>query len=493
MGRASGRDNSLAMIAPEPPRRDTAETPVELSEPAKKEGSLLFHVALVAGLVPLTSLVFAWLGWTRLQGEERRWAYRMAALAGLDLLALVSFVVAAILAAQSLPSLTAPAPTGSGLRPRIGVMLEDAETPRGARVLQVMPGSPAVSAGLRHDDVIVRIGDHPVSSRDEAMTQISGAERPSATEQYAALRLHIVRGTEERDVEVVPSTDPFGAPLDAEACRDVEPDFDAVRSALVSRGFWVGTVAVFAVLAILLAWGRRKGVSILSGVSVLGPLMGVLFLSPVLAAGLVAALCPLLYGVDVRLETIDLFTTEVVLVGAALMLLWVQRKLGAHVDDEVPRRGFLLTLAQSVGYVFVWMPRALVLTAPFAAAMAGSQLENAPIAEVLLGARRTLIDGSLMFVSAAILAPIAEESLFRGVLMPHLSRITTPFRAIFATAFLFGILHIGGHGPLFVGPMFLGAILGWSRLRSRGLYAPIALHMLLNGTATLMALLLGLE
>ena len=120
-------------------------------------------------------------------------------------------------------------------------------------------------------------------------------------------------------------------------------------------------------------------------------------------------------------------------------------------------------------------------------------MENAPIAEVLLGARRTLLDGALMFASAAILAPIAEEALFRGVLMPHLSRVTTPFRAIFATAFLFGILHIGGHGPLFVGPMFLGAVLGWSRLRSRGLYAPIALHMMLNATATLMALLLGLE
>lgn len=485
------------MIAPEPPRIDLERAELvdknETSEPAAKEGSLLFHVALVTGLIPLTSVVFAWLGWSRLQGEERPWAYRMAALAGLDLLAMTSFVVAGIIAAQSLPSLTAPAPTGSGLRPRIGVMLEDATTPPGARVLQVMPGSPAMVAELQHEDVIVRIGDHAVTSRDEAMTQISSATRPSPTEPYATLRLHVVRGTDERDVDVVPSTDPFGAPLDAQACRDVQPSMEAVRSTLTSRAFWIGSVAVLLVLAMLIAWGRRKGVSIGASVSVLGPFMGVLFCSPVLAAGLVAVLCPLLHGVDVRLETIDLFTTEVVLVCAALMLLFVQRKLAVHVDDEVQKRGFLLTLAQSIGYVFVWMPRALVLTAPFAAAMAGSQLENAPIAEVLLGARRTMLDGTLMFVSAAILAPIAEESLFRGVLMPHLSRLTTPFRAIFATAFLFGILHIGGHGPLFVGPMFLGAVLGWSRLRSRGLYTPIALHMMLNGTATLLALLLGLE
>jgi membrane protease YdiL (CAAX protease family) len=41
--------------------------------------------------------------------------------------------------------------------------------------------------------------------------------------------------------------------------------------------------------------------------------------------------------------------------------------------------------------------------------------------------------------------------------------------------------------------MFLGAILGWARLRSRGLAAPIMLHMMLNGTAMALALTLGLE
>ena len=477
------------MIAPEPPH----EALIEKSEPPTKEGSLLFHVALVAGLIPLTSVVFAWIGWSRLQGDERPWAYRMLALAGLDLLAMTSFVVAAVIAAQTLPDLMAPAPTGTGLRPRLGVVLEDSETPPGARVMQVMPGSPAQAAHLEHADVIVRIDDHAITSRDEAMTQIGGAVRPLPTGPYATLRLHVVRGAEELDVEAAPSTDPFGAPLDPQACRDAEPSMEAVRSALVSRALWIGFAAILSVLAILVMWARRKGVAVGASLSVLGPFMGVLFLSPMVAAGLVTLLCPLLYGVDVRLETLDLFVTEIVLAGFALMLLFAQRKLGAHVDDEVAKRSFFVTLAQSIGYVFLWMPRALVLTAPFAAAMAGSELENAPIAEVLLGARRTLLDGALMFASAAILAPVAEEALFRGVLMPHLSRVTTPFRAVFATAFLFGILHIGGHGPLFVGPMFLGAVLGWSRLRSRGLYAPIALHMMLNGSATLMVLLLGVE
>ena len=78
------------------------------------------------------------------------------------------------------------------------------------------------------------------------------------------------------------------------------------------------------------------------------------------------------------------------------------------------------------------------------------------------------------------------------MLAPHLGRFLDGFTAILVTAAIFGVLHIAGHGPLFVGPMFIGAILGWARLRSRGLVAPIALHMMLNGTAIAVAQTLGL-
>ena len=79
------------------------------------------------------------------------------------------------------------------------------------------------------------------------------------------------------------------------------------------------------------------------------------------------------------------------------------------------------------------------------------------------------------------------------MLAPHLARLTAAFPAVLVTAAIFGVLHVGGHGPLFVGPMFLGAILGWARLRARSLGAPIALHVLLNSTAMTLALALGVE
>ena len=68
--------------------------------------------------------------------------------------------------------------------------------------------------------------------------------------------------------------------------------------------------------------------------------------------------------------------------------------------------------------------------------------------------------------------------------MPHLSRALSPWSALYASSLLFGVLHVA-HGVMFVGPLVLGAILGWARLRSRGLWVPIALHMTFNGTATI--------
>ena len=112
--------------------------------------------------------------------------------------------------------------------------------------------------------------------------------------------------------------------------------------------------------------------------------------------------------------------------------------------------------------------------------------------------RRRIAAGTVYQVNLTTLleAPLPEEAHLpdlAAVLAPHLGRLTDGFTAVLVTAGIFGVLHIGGHGPLFIGPMFLGAILGWARLRSRGMGAPITLHMMLNGTAMTLALTLGLE
>lgn len=505
------------MIEPEPPIErplvHEAETTPSTAHPSAgdpstpdesaREGWQLFHAALAFGLIPGVSILLAAIGWMRLRAEQPGWARRLALLGGLDVAVLVALSLATAMTAAQLgeggllaPIGAPPAPTTTGApapleaslapRPRIGVVVEDAEG--GVRVITVAPGSPASDAGVRDEDLLTSLDGAPLASR-EALTE------GIATGPIAPRTLGITRGGETLTLTMTPVAGPFRpVPLDAQRCEDALPDADATRTFVTSPSTIVGLSIVTAVVIALLAWGRRRGLSWLEGGKVVVPFVGVLFVGPTLGGLLASLLCPLLVSWNVRFETVEIFVSEIVLTLLALGLLAYHRQLSGALTDDQPVLGYVRTVFQSGLYVLAWMPRALMLATPIAVFFfAEGAFDEAPVAELVSGAGRTPLDAVLTFVAAAVLAPIAEESLFRGVLAPHLGRLTDGFTAVLVTAAIFGVLHIGGHGPLFIGPMFLGAILGWARLRSRGLAAPITLHMMLNGTAMTLALTLGLE
>ncbi len=471
----------------DPPKADTRSE-------ATQEGWLLFHAALVFGLIPGASLLLAAVGWARLHVSEPRWARRLVALGALDGGVLIALGVATLLmAAQlgagilpaSLPSPGGGAAASLGPRPRIGVVVE--EDPAGVRVRTVAPGSPAADANVRTHDLITALDGESLRTR-EALTE------GIAAGPLAPRRLTLTRGGETLEVTLTPVAGPFRpVPLDAQRCRDALPDLDATRAFLTSPDALVGLGAVLAVVAGLLGWGSRKGLPWSESAKVVLPWVGVLFVGPTLGGLLATLACPLLISWNLRFETVELLSSELVLTALALALLGYHRDLGPRLADREPVLGRARTVVQGALYVAVWVPRALLLVTPVAFFLfSAGAFDEAPVAELVMGAGRTPLDAILTFVAAAVLAPIAEESLFRGVLAPHLGRFLDGFTAILVTAAIFGVLHIAGHGPLFVGPMFIGAILGWARLRSRGLVAPIALHMMLNGTAIAVAQTLGL-
>jgi membrane protease YdiL (CAAX protease family) len=105
----------------------------------------------------------------------------------------------------------------------------------------------------------------------------------------------------------------------------------------------------------------------------------------------------------------------------------------------------------------------------------------------------TAIGLLLNLVSGAIIAPVSEEILFRGVAVTAWARTNRPAVAILRAAFLFVIAHVllvGGRdfGEA-VSLAFVGAAvrlpvaiaLGWLYLRSGTLWAPIGLHAAFNG------------
>jgi len=84
------------------------------------------------------------------------------------------------------------------------------------------------------------------------------------------------------------------------------------------------------------------------------------------------------------------------------------------------------------------------------------------------------------FVSVAVVAPFAEELVFRGLgfalLAPYGKWV-----AILVTGILFGTYH----GLLAALPVLIvfGIVIGWLRAKTASLYPPVVLHSIFNGTA----------
>jgi membrane protease YdiL (CAAX protease family) len=92
----------------------------------------------------------------------------------------------------------------------------------------------------------------------------------------------------------------------------------------------------------------------------------------------------------------------------------------------------------------------------------------------------------LLTISAVIVAPLAEELLFRGYIYGVLKRFTDSYFAAVASALLFALvhLHIGTLLPLFA----LGLILVTAYELSGSLLVPVCIHGFFNAASTALIL-----
>lgn len=87
----------------------------------------------------------------------------------------------------------------------------------------------------------------------------------------------------------------------------------------------------------------------------------------------------------------------------------------------------------------------------------------------------------LAFITLVIMAPVAEELLFRGFLFGKLKKYVPIWLAIVITSLLFGLIH--GQWDLAIDTFALSVILCVLRLSTGSIWAPILLHMTKNGIA----------
>ena len=87
----------------------------------------------------------------------------------------------------------------------------------------------------------------------------------------------------------------------------------------------------------------------------------------------------------------------------------------------------------------------------------------------------------MLIIAAVIVAPIVEETVFRGFIYGVIKRFTDSWFAAFCSALLFAVVHfhIGSLIPLTV----LALVLCAAYERTGSLVVPMMMHGLFNGTS----------
>lgn len=253
-------------------------------------------------------------------------------------------------------------------------------------------------------------------------------------------------------------------PAAAEAKAVLGPERRAVGVAAPLEIATVGALALFA---------RRRGVPVSPGLAVVLGLVALPVASTIAVLTLEATV-----GLSLGALVVSMLAGSAALLAAGLLARPFRREATVQLG---PRMGTAKAVALGVLYGVTGAVRvAVVLTI---ASALGAPVHTASDA---FGIDETWSPPviALFFFASVVVAPVAEEVVFRGVLLPWLTRFMRPSVAVAITSATFAVGHLYyGAGVLLIA--HYGVVLGWARLRTGNLGAPIALHALLNGATAI--------
>ena len=98
--------------------------------------------------------------------------------------------------------------------------------------------------------------------------------------------------------------------------------------------------------------------------------------------------------------------------------------------------------------------------------------------------------GAYLIFFAVVLAPVAEEFVFRGLLFSTAKKLGWPKLGWIGVSLLFALIHV--NAPTFLSLFVFALALTWLYEKTDGLLAPIIAHSLFN-TANLILLLVAVK
>ncbi len=203
---------------------------------------------------------------------------------------------------------------------------------------------------------------------------------------------------------------------------------------------------------------------------------------------------PLLLGISgfdptdwsIRGKALFVFGSYLAMAAGGIIVLWAS--IAPYLP--LPEGWFSLKgnwLGWGVGGYFVAVPVVIVVSLVNQQIWQGQGGSN-PLLYLALQAQDGLALG-LFLATAAVLAPVFEEIMFRGFLLPALTRYFPVWGAIALSALLFSLAHLSLSEVLPLAA--LGSVLGFVYTRSRSLLAPILLHGLWNSGTLASLFVLG--
>jgi membrane protease YdiL (CAAX protease family) len=429
-----------------------------------------FHVGLATIALPAFGLALAAASWWALRDVRSdaglRWRSRLGRLIALDAYLFLALVGALLLRPDSGPLVAASA---ARPQPRIGVELELQLPPVGVRIRSVLAGSPAARAGLRGRDVILAVDGGRVSS-NEQLAALIGAGHPGAERE-----LGVSRGGKAFPVTVTPQLDLAPPPLwnvhTTAGCEASTTPLLWLALALATTAAW------------LYAWRRRR--LLLASVLAVGCALAC---SAVVERSVAWALCERFGGFARGHGLLVLSAFELAHVAAALLLFLALRSAGLT-TPTLGRSAFGPAVGLGLLYCLAIQLRWAIAFVTVCTWLDWTPLPNAVQSLPLLAA--SPIERAWLLVLVAVAAPVAEELVFRGILLPGLCLRMSPQRALLLSSVLFGAMHIDGQGVHAIAIGGIGWVFGFIRLHSGDLRACTLVHMAFNGGGLLLLWLRG--
>ena len=463
--------------------------PDEPNESPESMARRHFHWCLAGAILPVLSLPFEWFMAYRAHRSsgtmpDHRWSRLLLGLATVD--TIVAALVIALLASGVWEWHTLSerrSRPGPGEAVRIGVTITANPETDGMQISTVGIGSPAERAGLRPGDVITALDGNPIRTVEDLPAMIRSST-PGAPRT-----LRVRRAGEEIEIVVTPelrsaTREPPRALLDAAPTPSCLADAAAYARILSRwRGLWAGGILI---LLFWLVWRRAQRyapplwswvVAALGSMVLAGPLasLGVCLTvgGRTIAGPMVASLAQ---------------STAALLVGLMAMRYMAGKGLlGARLEPVLsPRRAILLG--------FFYVVAVDVRLSIFSSALEAFWHVQWPALDAEGNVARSVAafgwpGAALLALTIVVVGPLEEEVLFRGVILPRLTPWLGATWAIVATSVLFAVMHEGfGRVPIGLRPagVFVIALaFGWARLRTGGLAAPIAMHVITNALVSL--------